>query len=127
MLVRGGIFGVHRIARHLWRMCFALFIASGSIFIARPQIFPAILSRTHTLLVLSILPLILMILWLFRVRFTNTYKEEVDAARKRGLLLTGLAARGETDSLTVAARLPYGFYRTVTVRERRSRTSATGC
>src|SRR5713226_949475 len=27
MLVRGGVFGAHRIARHLWRMCFALFIA----------------------------------------------------------------------------------------------------
>ena len=30
MLVQGGIAGIKRVARHLWRMCFGLFIASGS-------------------------------------------------------------------------------------------------
>jgi hypothetical protein len=30
MLVRGGASGPQRIARHLWRMCFALFISTGS-------------------------------------------------------------------------------------------------
>ena len=30
MLVRGGVFGAQRVARHLWRMCFGLFIATGS-------------------------------------------------------------------------------------------------
>ncbi|MBI1339656.1 DUF2306 domain-containing protein [bacterium] len=30
--VRGGLAGVHRIARHLWRMCLAFFIAAGSLF-----------------------------------------------------------------------------------------------
>jgi hypothetical protein len=34
-LVRGGVSGRQRIARHLWRMCFALFIAASSIFLAR--------------------------------------------------------------------------------------------
>ena len=43
MLVRGGISGTQRLARHLWRMCFALFIAASSIFLARQQIFPALL------------------------------------------------------------------------------------
>src|ERR1700735_1881888 len=33
MLVRGGVFGTKRIARHLWRMCFGLFIAAGSFFL----------------------------------------------------------------------------------------------
>jgi hypothetical protein len=74
MIVRGGVTGAQRIARHLWRMSFALFVASASIFIARPQLFPAILRRTHVLLLLGILPLILMTFWLFRVRFTNAYK-----------------------------------------------------
>jgi hypothetical protein len=32
MLVRGGALGAKRIARHLWRMCFGLFIAAGSFF-----------------------------------------------------------------------------------------------
>src|SRR5690348_1772985 len=33
MLVRGGVPGTKRIARHLWRMCFGLFIAAGSFFL----------------------------------------------------------------------------------------------
>jgi len=74
MIVRGGVSGTQRIARHLWRMSFALFVASASIFLARPHLFPAILRRTHVLLLLGILPLILMIFWVFRVGFTNADK-----------------------------------------------------
>ena len=75
MLVRRGISGTQRIARHLWRMCFAWFIASASIFLARQQVFPALLRKTGVLFFLSVLPLILMIFWLFRVRFTDAYKK----------------------------------------------------
>jgi len=71
MLMHRGISGAQRIARHLWRMCFALFIASASIFLARPHLFPAVLRRTGVLLLLSFMPLILMIFWLVRVLFTR--------------------------------------------------------
>jgi hypothetical protein len=74
MLVRRGVSGTQRMARHLWRMCFALFIAASSIFLARPHLFPAILQRTGVLYFLSFLPLLLMIFWMLRVRFTNAYK-----------------------------------------------------
>jgi hypothetical protein len=77
MLVRGGISGAQRIARHLWRMCFALFVAAASIFLARQQLFPALLRRTGVLLLPSFLPLILMIFWLVRVRFASAYKRRV--------------------------------------------------
>jgi len=73
MIVRG-ISGTRRIARHLWRMCFGLFFASGSIFIARPHLFPAWLSTTHILLLLGVAPLILLIFWLIRVRFPHAYQ-----------------------------------------------------
>jgi hypothetical protein len=76
MLVRGGVFGVHRIARHLWRMCFSLFIATGSFFLGQQQVFPDWLRKTNVLFLPAILPLILLIFWLFRVRFANTHKEE---------------------------------------------------
>jgi hypothetical protein len=90
MLVRGGVFGGQRIARHLVRMCFALFIATGSFFLGpsnRPlrlvmtlglgrQVFPVLL-RPPVLFLLALLPLLMMILWIFRVRFTNAYKKEV--------------------------------------------------
>lgn len=42
MLARG-ISGRQRIARHLWRMCFGLFIATGSLFLGQQQVFPAFL------------------------------------------------------------------------------------
>jgi hypothetical protein len=32
MLLRGGLFGRQRIVRHLRRMCFGLFVATGSFF-----------------------------------------------------------------------------------------------
>jgi uncharacterized membrane protein len=40
LILRGRISGAARIARHLWRMCFSLFIASGSLFLGQPQVFP---------------------------------------------------------------------------------------
>jgi hypothetical protein len=80
MLLRGEISGTQRIARHLWRMCFALFIAAGSIFLARQQVFPEILRKTGVLLFLSFLPLILMIFWMVRIRFKNAYKRTSPAS-----------------------------------------------
>jgi len=74
LLVRGGVSGTQRLARHLWRMCFALFIAAASIFLARAHLFPELLRRTGVLVFLSFLPLLLLIFWLVRVRFTKAYK-----------------------------------------------------
>jgi hypothetical protein len=72
MLVRSGIFfGSQRIVRHLWRMCFGLFIATGS-FLGQRRVI-AFLGGPKILL-LAALPLILMIFWLIRVRFKNVYK-----------------------------------------------------
>lgn len=76
MLWRGGLFGTQRIARHLWRMCFAWFIASGSVFLARPHLFPAILRETYILVSLGFLPLLLMVFWFVRVRFSNSFKRK---------------------------------------------------
>jgi|HubBroStandDraft_6_1064221.scaffolds.fasta_scaffold11246_3 uncharacterized membrane protein len=74
MLVRGSISGTQRLARHLWRMCFGLFIAAASIFLARAHLFPVFMRKTGMLAFLSFLPVILMIFWLIRVRFAKAYK-----------------------------------------------------
>jgi hypothetical protein len=87
MLLRGGLFGAKRIARHLWRMCFGLFIAAGSFFLGpsnRPlrllsavglgQHLPPVLFSDTLYLILTILPLILLIYWIVRVRFPNAYQ-----------------------------------------------------
>src|SRR5258708_7018861 len=73
MLMRGGVSGPRRIARHLWRMCFALFISTGSLFLGQQQVFPASWRNTNLLLFLGVLPLLLMIFWRVRVSFTSVY------------------------------------------------------
>src|SRR6267142_2098466 len=73
MLVRGGVFGTQRVARHLRRMCFGLFIATGS-FLAQRRVM-AFLGGPKIML-LAALPLIVMIFWLIRVRFTHAYKRK---------------------------------------------------
>lgn len=77
MLARGGVTGAQRLARHLWRMCYAQFIAAGSIFLARQQLFPALFRKTGLLFFLSFLPIMVLIFWLVRVRFTNGYKRKM--------------------------------------------------
>ena len=76
MLLRGGLFGKQRIVRHLWRMCFGLFIATGSFFLGQgSKIFPSLLRQSPLLLIPAFLPLLLLIFWVFRVRFTSAYKQ----------------------------------------------------
>jgi len=89
MLVRGGVAGATRIARHLWRMCFGLFIAAGSFFLGgnnRPlrllrtvgigRHLPAAIFNVFLYIILSLLPLVLLIFWLLRVRFSAAYKHQ---------------------------------------------------
>jgi uncharacterized membrane protein len=74
MLARGGIFGTQRVARHLWRMSFALFIAAGSFFLGQQKVFPVALRGLKIWFVPPALALLLMIFWLIRVRITKAYQ-----------------------------------------------------
>lgn len=74
VLVRHGLSGRPRIARHLWRMCFGLFIASGSFFMGRQAIFPEFIRRSNVLIFLTVLPLILLVFWLIRIRFHSAFQ-----------------------------------------------------
>lgn len=76
VLLRRGVSGRQRIARHLWRMCFALFIASGSLFAGQPQVFPESLRGSAILNVPVLAPLVLMIFWILVVRLTKRFKSE---------------------------------------------------
>lgn len=57
----------NRLARHLWRMCFALLIAEKSLFLGQPQVFPEMLRKPYILSAPLILTLVAMLYWLFRV------------------------------------------------------------
>lgn len=74
MLVRGGISGTQRLVRHLWRMCFGLFIATGSFFLGQQQVFPPAIRKQYILAPLAIAPLVLLIYWLVRTKFITRGK-----------------------------------------------------
>ncbi len=77
VIARGGVAGRPRIIRHLWRMCFGLFIATGSFFLGQQQVFPAFLRGSVLLTVVALLPFPLMIFWLLRVRCSKAYKSHI--------------------------------------------------
>ncbi len=58
----------HRIARHLWRMCFGFFIAAGSAFTGPgAQAFPEALRQSGLLSLPELLIIAAMLFWLVRV------------------------------------------------------------
>jgi uncharacterized membrane protein len=71
IIVRGGISGSARIARHLWRMTAALTIASGSFFLGQQRVMPVFMRGSPWLFVPVLVPLVLMFFWLIRVRFKS--------------------------------------------------------
>jgi len=77
MLLRGGVFGTQRLLRHLWRMCFGLFIATGSFFLGQgAKIFSSWWRQSSFLIIPAVLPLILLVFWVIRVRFTSAHKNK---------------------------------------------------
>lgn len=64
----GGLQGSRRLARHLWRMCFALFIATGSFFLGQMKFIPEPVRIVPLLLLLAFAPIPFLFYWLWRVR-----------------------------------------------------------
>jgi uncharacterized membrane protein len=81
MILADGLQGAQRIARHLWRMCFSLFIASGSFFLGQAKVIPKPIRIVPLLAVPAMLPLVLLFYWLVRVRFTKWYRRRADSFR----------------------------------------------
>jgi len=82
MIRRGGIRGAARIARHLWRMCTALFIASASFFLGQQKVMPVSFQGSPILVVLGVAPLALMVFWLCRVLLTRAFENGVDSQQR---------------------------------------------
>jgi hypothetical protein len=75
LVLAGGISGPRRIVRHLWRMCFALVLATGSAFtngfsrlLPGPQHVPLAFHLP------KLIPFGLLVFWFVRVRFTRWYQ-----------------------------------------------------
>jgi uncharacterized membrane protein len=86
MLIRGGVAGAQRLVRHVWRMGFALFIATGSFFLGmagdpvmrriglRARLFTPAVRKTQLPLAPVLIVVVLTIFWLFRVKLAKKYK-----------------------------------------------------
>jgi hypothetical protein len=61
MILEGGLRGTRRLARHLWRMCFGLFVATGSFFIGQAKFIPAPIRVMPLLFILGIAPLVILL------------------------------------------------------------------
>ena len=74
MIRSGALRGAPRLARHLWRMSFALFIAALSFFIGQAKVIPKPI-RISGLLALPVLAvLVTMFYWLWRVRVRRSFR-----------------------------------------------------
>lgn len=67
----GPLTGRPRLSRHLWRMCFAFFIAAGSFFSIRARVaavLPDVINVLPLRLAMMLLPFAAMFYWLWRIR-----------------------------------------------------------
>lgn len=69
LLRAGAIEGAHRLARHLWRMGFALFIANASFFLGQAKLLPPQWRNFGVLALPVIAVLLVTVFWLVRVHW----------------------------------------------------------
>lgn len=73
MIRAGGVRGAARLWRHLWRMCFALFVASIAFYLGQGRV-PEVI-RTPALIAAGVLmPLAAMLYWRWRLRIGNSIR-----------------------------------------------------
>lgn len=73
VVLSGGIEGAPRIARHLWRMCAALFVATASFFLGQQKVMPVSWHNSPLLFIPALAPLVFLVFWMIRVRLTRWY------------------------------------------------------
>lgn len=72
MMRAGGIQGPRRISRHLWRMCFAMWVAAASFFWGPRGRVPEMIYIPALLPIPVLLPIVVMLYWLWRIRVGKT-------------------------------------------------------
>ena len=85
-ILRSKLTRTQRLSRHLWRMCFAFFIATGSFFLGQQDVMPKAVRGSLILWVLAFAPFAVMAFWLLRLRFGKAFSAarlSVRAARLR--------------------------------------------
>ena len=75
--------GPRRIARHLWRMCFAMWVAAASFFWGPPRRVPEVIRIPALQAVAVLLPIAVMLYWLWRLRGRRTLQGIVNLSAPR--------------------------------------------
>jgi uncharacterized membrane protein len=83
MMRARGIQGPRRIARHLWRMCFAMWVAAASFFWGPPRRVPEMIRIPALQAVAVLLPVGVMLYWLWRLRGRTTLQGIVSVSAPR--------------------------------------------
>jgi uncharacterized membrane protein len=91
MMRARGIQGARRIARHLWRMCFAMWVAAASFFWGPPRRVPEVIRIPALQAVAVLLPVAVMLYWLWRIRVRKNLRGIVGVSTPQA---TALEARG---------------------------------
>ena len=79
VLLQRGVSSAGRISRHLWRMCLALFVASGSFFFSQMEImFPG--TTGPWIWAAGLAPFGFLIFWMIRVRIGRAFKSATPSA-----------------------------------------------
>ncbi len=68
MISRGGVTGAARLTRHLLRMCLAMFMATASLFLGQPKVFPMAVRHSGLLPVPVVLVVLALLYSLIRIR-----------------------------------------------------------
>ena len=71
VVLRKKLTPAQRLSRHLWRMCVAFFIATGSFFLGQQDVLPAAMRGSPLLFVPAFAPFAIMAYWLVRIRFAK--------------------------------------------------------
>jgi hypothetical protein len=87
-ILRSPLSGKQRIGRHLWRMCVAFFIATGSFFLGQRDVLPAAVRGSPWLFAPAFAPLAVMLFWLVRLRFAKA----IARSKETGRMLIGRRA-----------------------------------
>jgi uncharacterized membrane protein len=83
MMRAGGIQARRRIARHLWRMCFAMWVAAASFFWGPSDRVPEAIRIPALQAVAVLVPIVVMWYWLVRVRVRRSFRVILSRHRTR--------------------------------------------
>lgn len=89
VVIRRKLTPTQRISRHLWRMCVAFFIATGSFFLGQQDVLPTAVRGSPVLFVLAFAPFGVMAFWLARIRFARALRRIAEALSPPSEAATG--------------------------------------